>query len=214
MERESEKARLERTLGSVLRGPVIIALAARDASASVRDWGVSSVRTLGDRLNERIDEARDAGETTLTAKRLRELRERLSSRVDEVRETGESALGRRSMDGDAETRARTVGSSVQSSSPSGEAPPAATNGAHSTNGANGSSVAKARSAGDSGSARVPDGLDASALPIPDYDELSALQVVERLAGIPEAQLNDLRAYESARRSRRTILAKIDLLTRA
>lgn len=207
MERESEKARLERTLGSVLRGPVIIALAARDASASVRDWSISSVRTLGDLLNERIDEARDAGETALTAKRLRELRERLAGKVDEVRETGESAIGRRRTDASPTTRVGQPEPSVPSSS----------NGAHSidgANGANGSSAAKARPDGNGASAKVPDGLDASALPIPDYDELSALQVVERLAGIPEAQLNDVRAYESARRSRRTILAKIDLLTRA
>ena len=203
MERESEKARLERTLGSVLRGPVIIALAARDASTSLRDWGVSSVRTLGDRVNERIDEARDAGETALTAKRLRELRERLASRVDEVRDMGESAVGRRRTDASPKTRVEQAESSVPSSSALRGARPAATNGAHSANAANGA-----------GATKVHDGLDASALPIPDYDELSALQVVERLAGIPEAQLNDVRAYESARRSRRTILAKIDLLTRA
>ncbi len=206
MERESEKARLERTLGSVLRGPVIIALAARDASTSLRDWGVSSVRTLGDRVNERIDEARDAGETALTAKRLRELRERLASRVDEVRDMGESAVGRRRTDASPKTRVGQAEPSVASSSAPREARPAATNGAHSINGANG--------ANGSSATKVHDGLDASALPIPDYDELSALQVVERLAGIPEAQLNDVRAYESARRSRRTILAKIDLLTRA
>lgn len=205
MERESEKARLERTLGSVLRGPVIIALAARDASASVRDWSISSVRTLGDLLNERIDEARDAGETALTAKRLRELRERLADKVDEVRETGESAIGRRRTD---------VSPKTQVGQPEPSVPASATNGAHSMDATNGASAAKARPVGDSAPAKAPDGLDASALPIPDYDELSALQVVERLAGIPEAQLNDVRAYESARRSRRTILAKIDLLTRA
>ncbi|MGZ8734605.1 MAG: hypothetical protein ACXW1M_05415 [Acidimicrobiia bacterium] len=48
----------------------------------------------------------------------------------------------------------------------------------------------------------------SALPIPDYDELSASQVVGRLEGLVDADLEIVRAYESAHRNRRTILGKI------
>jgi hypothetical protein len=53
---------------------------------------------------------------------------------------------------------------------------------------------------------------AAGLAIPDYDELSASQVVERLAGLPADQLAAVRTYEEAHRGRRTILFKIDQLS--
>ncbi len=53
---------------------------------------------------------------------------------------------------------------------------------------------------------------ATTLVIPDYDELSASQVVERLDGLPASDLDAVRAYEEAHRSRRTILYKIEQLT--
>jgi len=53
--------------------------------------------------------------------------------------------------------------------------------------------------------------EAQALAIPDYDELSASQVVERLDGLPPADLAAVRTYEEAHRGRRTILFKIDQL---
>jgi len=46
------------------------------------------------------------------------------------------------------------------------------------------------------------------LPIPDYDELSASQVVERLEGLDRASLDAIRRYESEHRGRNTILGKI------
>ena len=53
---------------------------------------------------------------------------------------------------------------------------------------------------------------AATLGIPDYDELSASQVVERLDGLQAGELDAVRAYEEAHRSRRTILYKIEQLT--
>jgi hypothetical protein len=50
------------------------------------------------------------------------------------------------------------------------------------------------------------------LPIPDYDELSASQVVERLAGLDPQSLDAIRRYESAHRGRNTILGKIAQLS--
>jgi hypothetical protein len=50
------------------------------------------------------------------------------------------------------------------------------------------------------------------LGIPDYDELSASQVVERLDGLQAAELDAVRTYEEAHRGRRTILFKIEQLT--
>ena len=53
---------------------------------------------------------------------------------------------------------------------------------------------------------------AEALPIPDYDELSASQVVERLAGLDRESLDAIRRYETDHRGRNTILGKIAQLT--
>jgi hypothetical protein len=50
------------------------------------------------------------------------------------------------------------------------------------------------------------------LGIPDYDELSASQVVERLDGLHPDELEAVRTYEEAHRARRTILFKIEQLT--
>lgn len=49
---------------------------------------------------------------------------------------------------------------------------------------------------------------ASKLAIPDYESLSASQVVPRLAGLSERELAQVQAYESAHRGRKTILNKI------
>ncbi len=59
-----------------------------------------------------------------------------------------------------------------------------------------------------------EGPKASALPvpaalaIPDYDGLSASQVVSRLPGLDPAELHAVRDYEVAHRARKTILTKI------
>lgn len=52
----------------------------------------------------------------------------------------------------------------------------------------------------------------SSLVIPEYDELSASQVVERLEGLATEELDAVREYETAHRARNTILGKIDQLT--
>jgi hypothetical protein len=49
---------------------------------------------------------------------------------------------------------------------------------------------------------------AAALGIPDYDVLSASQVVPRLPGLSADELDAVRRYEAAHRGRKTILAKI------
>jgi hypothetical protein len=52
---------------------------------------------------------------------------------------------------------------------------------------------------------------AATLAIPDYDSLSASQVVPRLESLSAAELDEVRAYESSNRGRKTILNKIDQL---
>ena len=49
---------------------------------------------------------------------------------------------------------------------------------------------------------------ASALPINNYDTLSASQIVPRLAGLRPDELARVRAYENSHRRRRTILGRI------
>ena len=52
---------------------------------------------------------------------------------------------------------------------------------------------------------------ASMLPISDYESLAAIQVVERLRSMSSDEIELIRRFEVAHRSRRTILAKIDQL---
>jgi hypothetical protein len=51
------------------------------------------------------------------------------------------------------------------------------------------------------------------LAIPDYDELSASQVVEHLDGLSRTELDAIREYETEHRARNTVLGKIEQLTR-
>jgi hypothetical protein len=54
--------------------------------------------------------------------------------------------------------------------------------------------------------------DRAALAIPNYDQLSASQVVEHLDGLTAGELAEVREYERAHRGRNTILGKIATLT--
>jgi hypothetical protein len=49
------------------------------------------------------------------------------------------------------------------------------------------------------------------LAIPGYDSLSASQVVQRLAGLSQGELRDVRAHEQTHRHRRTILNRVEQL---
>jgi len=66
---------------------------------------------------------------------------------------------------------------------------------------------------ESGSAPGPAVPAVELLAIPDYDELSASQVVQRLAGLDADELDAVRRYESAQRARQTILGRIAQLSR-
>ncbi len=53
-----------------------------------------------------------------------------------------------------------------------------------------------------------DAVDVASLAIPDYDGLSASQVVNRLASLSPAELTNVQRYEAAHRGRKTILSKV------
>ena len=78
------------------------------------------------------------------------------------------------------------------------APPPATRAAT----ANGASASRSSAAAPGPS--VP----ATSLAIPDYDGLSASQVVNRLAGLSPGELESVQRYEAANRGRKTILSKV------
>jgi hypothetical protein len=63
----------------------------------------------------------------------------------------------------------------------------------------------------SGAAVRPPAVPAPELAIPEYDQLSASQVVERLEGLTSGELDAVREYEQAHRGRNTILGKISQL---
>lgn len=60
----------------------------------------------------------------------------------------------------------------------------------------------------------PSGHHADELAVPGYDSLAASQVIPRLTGLSAAELEDVRAYEIAGRSRKTILNRIAQLQQA
>jgi hypothetical protein len=62
--------------------------------------------------------------------------------------------------------------------------------------------------GNGSSAPAP---SVESLAIPGYDTLSASQVVQRLGGLSEDELEAVRAYEDASRKRKTILARVEQL---
>ena len=68
--------------------------------------------------------------------------------------------------------------------------------------------ARARSQPTGASEATASLLDDSSLAVPDYDGLAASQVIPRLAGLSAAELEEVRAYEAAKRGRKTILNKI------
>ena len=53
-----------------------------------------------------------------------------------------------------------------------------------------------------------DAVNVASLAIPDYDGLSASQVVNRLAGLSPVELENVQRYEAAHRGRKTILSKV------
>ena len=73
------------------------------------------------------------------------------------------------------------------------------------------SIGNGSAAGNGAAASSP-APAAPTLAIPEYDQLSASQVVERLEGLTSGELDAVREYELAHRGRNTILGKITQLT--
>jgi hypothetical protein len=178
----------ERALDLLVYGPLGLALYVRDTVPTFLkvfvSRGRSELQSHRRNLGNQASEARSLGETALSFGP--EVRRRVEDGLRSARGLAEQAFSGLVVPGDGSSAAPdTPGRSE--AAPEERPGPAATV--------------------DTSTQRA----EAQALSIPDYDELSASQVVERLDGLPVKDLAAVRAYEEAHRGRRTILFKIDQL---
>jgi hypothetical protein len=192
----------ERALDLLVYAPVGVAMYLRDTVPTFVNLFVSRGRAeLGQRrqqAQDQVAQARAMGEFAVNFGGPK-VREHVEKGIAFARKGAESVLGGAADEGGAPESVDDV-SSARAPRPQ----PAAAN-----------SRAASRPAGEPTTATATTAApapEATTLVIPDYDELSASQVVERLDGLPASELEAVRAYEEAHRARRTILYKIEQLT--
>jgi hypothetical protein len=183
----------ERALDLLVYAPVGVALYLRDTVPTFVNLFVSRGRAeVGQRKHQaqsQVSQAKTVGEFAVGFGGPK-LREQVEKGIAVALKSAESVLaGMGESDG---PQARPT------AEPSPQSPP--------------SEVAVAPTAPERNEARGRATPTATTLGIPDYDELSASQVVERLDGLQPGELDAVRAYEEAHRGRRTILFKIEQLT--
>jgi hypothetical protein len=189
----------ERAIDLLVYAPVGVALYLRDTVPTFVNLFVSRGRAeLGQRRQQaqnQVAQAKAMGEFAVNFGGPK-VREHVEKGIAVARKSAEAVLG---------------GAAGESEFPDAaeEVPPPARHAPSEPDAASSPSAAS-QSAGESTSAS--EAPKAATLGIPDYDELSASQVVERLDGLQAGELDAVRAYEEAHRSRRTILYKIEQLT--
>lgn len=192
----SEKNTIDQALDLFVYGPLGIALFARDALPGfVRMFvsrGRSEIETRRKKARDQVNQAHAMGKFAVSYGGP-EVRRRVEDGLQVVRGRAEDTLSG--------LVARREGPRA----PSPESPIADGGGAPEAVAAEGRRAG--RPIAGNGSA-APGGPSLAALPIPDYDALSASQVVERLHGLARAELDAVRSYEHAHRGRRTVLGKI------
>ena len=198
----SDDGKTERALDLLVYAPVGVALYLRDTVPTFVNLFVSRGRAeLGQRRQQaqnQVAQAKAMGEFAVNFGGPK-VREHVEKGIALARKSAESVLG------GAEQEGGVPGMADEAPSPAPAPRPdrAAAN-----------SKAAKRPAGESTATATTaaPAPAATTLVIPDYDELSASQVVERLDGLPASELDAVRAYEEAHRARRTILYKIEQLT--
>jgi hypothetical protein len=178
-----ERSPLDRLLDVAVYGPVGLAMAAKD---SMPQWIEAGRRQLGPQLTM----AKTIGRFAV---------DRGSRQAGGVlRRLAEEAEGALVVLGlvpaDDELDDETAGAATVDVPPS---PPPSANGSGATSAAS--------AAGVTGH---PSGLDPAELAIPGYDTLSASQIVQRLPGLSPDELEAVRLYELAGRSRKTVLLRV------
>lgn len=218
---DQQKNPMARALDVIVYAPIGLALFARDTVPGV--W-----ETLAARGRAQVEHQRDAAQSRIgQAKTIGRfaidygapvVRQKVEQRLGEARGRAEQTFtglvvhrgGRDDRPADdaivvaqpADVPEVVVDIAEAEAEPGGGAAPTATNGAR-------DDFAVVHGSAD---AAIDDAFHA-ALPIPDYDELSASQVVQRLPGLGHEELEAIRLYEARGRGRRTILGKIDQLVR-
>jgi hypothetical protein len=193
-----EKDASERAKEILVYGPIGLALYVRDTAPSFLKLFVARGRTELDHrrrsVEGQIDQARVVGETAAASGAPQVLR-LVSEGLSAVRAHTEDALSALGVLAADDTEGAVASEPAPPMTPS----PSAT-------------AAAAPSPEPDATGARPNG-STPVLAIPDYDELSASQVVDRLEGLSPVELEAIRTYESAHRARNTILGKIEQLTR-
>ena len=210
---------LDRALDVFVYGPVGVALYVRDTMPAFFKVFVARGRTElhqhRKKVENHVSDAKTKGQDVV-ARNSPDVRERVTGGLSQARSRAEDTIGtlvsRGSSSGDsteipvAKPAAPAPRAKPRSSSP--------TRDGTSTNGAPHSELANTNADAQTTREQTPDvpAVAVETLPIRDYDELSASQVVERLEGLAPADLVAVREYEEQHRGRRTILGKIEQLT--
>jgi len=201
----SDDGKTERALDLLVYAPVGVAMYLRDTVPTFVNLFVSRGKAeLGQRrqqAQDQVAQAKALGEFAVNFGGPK-VREHVEKGIALARKSAESVLGGSGEESDAPGAVDDVAAPAPAPRPE----PAAAN-----------SRAASKPAGESAATTTTTTTAAPApaattLVIPDYDELSASQVVERLDGLPASELDAVRAYEEAHRARRTILYKIEQLT--
>ena len=195
-----EKDNVERAKELFVYGPIGLAMYVRDTAPSFLKVfvarGRAEVEQRSKAVGDQLGQVRDMGETAAGGGAPQLLR-LVSDGLARVRETAEGALG-------------ALGTMSNDDPGAGGTPPGDVDRDRRDGGAEQSRADVTAGAGPPGSGARND----AHLAIPDYDDLSASQVVDRLAGLGAPDLEAIRAHEVSHRGRATILGKIEQLTRA
>jgi len=175
--------------------------------------GCAQLAGAEERLSEEMRKARMIGQVAVTFGG-RQLRREVDARLRDARQAAGGVAGNLvGLGGDGANGAGAAGAPKVSASatptapvspparsaPTRKAPTKATGARQAT-----------KAAAPAKRARRP-AASAAALAIPEYDGLSASQVVSRLSGLTTEELRAIRSYEEGSRGRRTVLVAIDRL---
>jgi hypothetical protein len=166
--------------------------------------------TLRDDLPKHIKQGRQALENRVQLARfigqlaVQQGRKEIAKRLDEAARQRAAAHQPTDADTDADADAAAAAPGVATSSHAATSVDDATSGDDAEGAVTGALAAAVTDVVEAADAA----LDASTLPIAEYQSLAAIHVVQRLATLAADELEQVRRFEAAHRARRTILAKI------
>jgi hypothetical protein len=209
---------LERALNVFVYGPVGVALYVRDMMPAFSKMFVARGRTElhhhRKKVENQVSDAKTKGQHV--ARNAPDARDLVNDGLSHARSRAEDTLGALVSRGPASDEStETPGGKPAAPAPhASPRSPSPDRDSTSANGATHSELADSYAHTPEARRQTSDApaVAVETLPIRDYDELSASQVVERLEGLAPADLVAVREYEAQHRGRRTILGKIEQLT--